>query len=205
MQIEEQILLSFKGGPKVVVPNQLIEKEGSDTWLRLRPSSYPIAKLFLGHNVQYKSTKRPTLTHSTKFRELRDMVSAKIRQGNEVPVEGEDLFGTPAASSEKPKTKLVLQKAAKTLFLSVEGVECEFRTPKSWKETDIVCRLNARQLTAIGGFICEDTDGLLEQKKRKYERTGSFAKSAKVKKAASDNHGEDEREDEDDEESSAED
>ena len=133
------------------------------------------------------------------------MVSAKIRQGNEVPVEGEDLFGTPAASSEKPKTKLVLQKAAKTLFLSVEGVECEFRTPKSWKETDIVCRLNARQLTAIGGFICEDTDGLLEQKKRKYERTGSFAKSAKVKKAASDNHGEDEREDEDDEESSAED
>ena len=125
--------------------------------------------------------------------------------GNEVPVEGDDLFGTAAASSEKPKTKLVLQKAAKTVFLSVGGVECEFRTPKSWKETDIVCHLNARQLTAIGDFICEDIDGLLEQKKRKYQRTGSFAKSAKVKKAASDNDGEDKREDEDDEESSAED
>ena len=58
MQIEEQILLSFKGGPKVAAPNQLIEKEGSDTWLRLRPSSYPIAKLFLGHNVQYKVDKK---------------------------------------------------------------------------------------------------------------------------------------------------
>lgn len=204
MQIEEQVVLSFKGGPKVVVPNQLIDKEGSETWLRLRPSSYQIAKLFLGNDVQYKSATRPSLAHSTKFKELREMISGKIRQVTEAS-EGDELFGQPAASSEKPKTKLVLQKAAKSLFLSVAGVECEFRTPKSWKETDIVCRLNSRQLTAIGEFICQDMDGIFEQKKRQYRKTGSFAKSAKAKKGASDNDGDDKPDGEDEEESSAED
>ena len=204
MEVQEQVLLCFREGPKVVVPAGLVEKEGGQTWLRIRPSSYPIAKVFLGHDVRYKAAVRPSLSSSKKYEELRQMLSAHIMKGTEAPVEGDELFAEAAeAQVEKSKKKLLLQKAAKSIFVMVKGVECEFRTPKTWKEKDMVVRLNARQLTAIGDFLCGDLEGVFQ--KRKYERTGSFSRSAKAKSArkrASEDEGHDDDEPADDEEAS---
>eukprot|EP00439_Symbiodinium_sp_Y106_P079630 s3594_g18.t1 len=201
MDVEETFLLCFRNGPKVVVPPELVEKEGGEAWLRIRPSSYPIAKVFLGHDEQYKASVRPSFTSSKKYQELRDMLSAHIMKGTEAPVEGDELFAEAAeAQLDKSKKKLLLQKAPKSIFLSVKGVECQFRTPKSWKEKDILVRLNARQLTAIGDFLCDDFEGVF--RKRKYQKTGEFSKSAKAKSARKAPSQDEDQEDEDAEEAS---
>ena len=57
MQVSEVISLTYRQEPQVFVPANLVQQDGTGRkWLRLKPSSPAMAKLVLGHMVEFFDT-----------------------------------------------------------------------------------------------------------------------------------------------------
>eukprot|EP00435_Cladocopium_sp_Y103_P006937 s3048_g2.t1 len=71
-----------------------------------------------------------------------------------------------------------LSLAPPTITIEVGDVQVLLATPSTWKGKDLLVLLNEEQLTAVADYIQDDmSDCLGNLKKRKYEKSGKFAKA----------------------------
>lgn len=199
MQVSEVVALSFKDGPQVFLPESLIHEDSDGKkWLKFRPSSATLAKLLLGHMPEFKKIRNPSLTASPQVKKLQDKIREAIlqQQPAEKQKDGDMFASEPAQERQEGENeaqnqnqekkqremKQLLLKCPSTLNVSLGGNALVVRTPKSFKETDIVVELKASSLTLLADFILEDIQPCLSEK-REYTRSGQFAKKAKLLEA----------------------
>ena len=97
---------------------------------------------------------------------------------------GEDIFEEPqqgdGEAENKGKSKKilkdVLQKGPPTVQVDLGDKRVSLKTPKAWKESDILVPLDPESLTTVCDFLCEDTGG---QKKGGTTRLNFARKSKK--------------------------
>ena len=194
MQISEKIVLSYRDGPEVVWPVSLLKEDGHGRkFVRLRASHPQTVKLVFGHSESFKEAKSPSLTASTKLKELQSMMHQKLKKAlAKNAVEDDEFFQSHSKEEGKAPALKSLSLAPPTVTIGVGDVEVLLATPSTWKDKDLLVLLNEEQFTAVADYIQEDmSDCLGKLKKRKYERSGKFAKG----KDAEDGQEEDDKQD----------
>lgn len=192
MQISEVTCLVYKDGPPVYIPDNLVlVDDDGKKWLKLRSSSFCIAKLILGHDERFKGLKNPSLSACAQIKEILCKIKAAVmdsQQGDLSDAEGSMFDGPQPEEVEEQEGKLqrhkrklqqMLAKAPASLVVQLGESEAEIKTPKSWKETDITVRLETASLTAVCNYIMLDVAACFTEKKRSYKRTGQHCKVAK--------------------------
>ena len=106
MLLFRQVILQYKDGPKVRVPEGLLhEADNGQQYLRFRPSSTSLTRALLGHMGSFKTLKNPSLSCSPQVSQLREAVKAKIlNMGSKEPADGgdrENLFAAEPAGDEE--------------------------------------------------------------------------------------------------------
>lgn len=180
MQVNHKVALQYKQGPEVIVPDTLLVQGDGQQWLKLRPSNFAIVKLLLGHLPDFKSTKNPTLANCSQFGALLQMqkdeilksMSASESKGDEIFEEGE--------GQSKGGKKVSLDYAPPTITLDIDGVSVLFKTPSTWRESDLCVLLDTAQLTAVCDFLLKDSSLNISSEKRPYQKSGSYSKKLKV-------------------------
>ena len=179
MQISEKVVLSYRDGPEVVWPVSLLKDDGHGRkFVRLRASHPHTVKLVFGHSASFKEAKSPSLTASTKLKELQSMMHQKLKKALTKNVAEEDeIFKDHSREEGKAPALKSLSLAPPTITIEVGDVQVLLATPSTWKDKDLLVLLNEEQLTAVADYIQEDvSDCLGSFKTRKYEKTGKFAK-----------------------------
>lgn len=183
MQVSEVVSLTYREGPQIFVPANLVQQDDNGRkWLKLRPSSAAMAKLILGHMVESRHLKNPSLAASPQLKVIQEKIKAAVMHFEHSS--GENMFGEPEPDSEasnKPQDKKrALENAPDIINVQLGSLEVEFKKPSSWKETDIVVPLCAEALTRVCDFIMQDVAACFQEKKRSYVKSGNFAKRAKT-------------------------
>ena len=198
MEVFHQVLLQYRDGPKVAIPDVLLQEENGIQYLKIRPSNFTIAKLVLGHMENFKKLNNPSLAACPQIPKLNDMVKDAIRAAvkKEMTKDIEDLdkdelFEEPADASEDSITgkqmRSLLQKAPAIVKIKIGDADIPCLVPKSWKSTDIMVQLQADILQAVFDFIMEDIHNVFSQNKRAYKKSGLFSSASKRTKG--DGHG----------------
>ncbi|CAK9090687.1 Uncharacterized protein SCF082_LOCUS42766 [Durusdinium trenchii] len=185
MQVSEVTSLTYKGGPSVAIPfNLVLQDPDGRKWLKNRASNATIAKLLLGQSPGFSSLKNPSLSASPQVDAVREKIKKAVlesvgQKDEEGLFEGED--AEESTSNEKNKRRLqhVLEAAPPSVMVTLVGKEVEFLTPKNWKMTDIVLPLEPGPLTVLCDFIMEDVADCFARKKRSYHKSGHYSKKAK--------------------------
>lgn len=179
VSIKEKLVISYDGSPECTIPSNLVTKleDGDQKFLKLRPSSVALAQVICGGC----SMKNPTFTHSPRLKELKDKLDQALLQASaeqhSPDDDGPELFGGEGAGSAKQKDlKPDLGKCPPTVSLDLGGCQITCLTPSSGKATDVAVALEERQLEAVFAYLKEDCATLHEDKKRNYNKTGSYAK-----------------------------
>ena len=183
MQVSEVISLTYRQVPQVFVPANLVQQDGTGRkWLRLRPSSPAMAKLVLGHMVEFRHLKNPSLAASPQLKVIQDKIKAAVMDFEQNT--GANMFGEPdpvsETSSKLKDKKRALENAPESVNVQLGSLQVEFKKPSSWKETDILVPLCAEALTRVCDFIVQDVAACFEDKKRSYVKSGPFAQRAKT-------------------------
>ncbi len=183
MQVSQKVALQYRQGPEVIVPDTLlVQGEGGQQWLKLRPSNFAVVKLLLGHLPDFKSTKNPTLANCSQFGTLLQMQKDEILKSMAASEsKGEELFeeGEGQASMGKGK-KVSLDYAPPTITLNIDGVSVLFKTPSTWRESDLCVLLESAQLTAVCDYLLKDSSLNISSEKRPYQKSGSYSKKLKI-------------------------
>ena len=178
MEASEVVCLTYKQGPQVFVPSNLVViDDKSRKWLKLRSSSPAMAKLVAGHMAEFKKLKNPSLAASPQLSAIQDKIKAavleqeKVDDGNMLGESGtgEQPEASVSYKNQRRKWRPALSKAG-TVPVKFGSADVELKTPSSWKEA----------LTVVCEFIMEDVAACFEEKKRSYVKSGNFAKRAKT-------------------------
>ena len=178
MEASEVVCLTYKQGPQVFVPSNLVViDDKSRKWLKLRSSSPAMAKLVAGHMAEFKKLKNPSLAASPQLSAIQDKIKAavleqeKVDDGNMLGESGtgEQPEANVSYKNQRRKWRPALSKAG-TVPVKFGSADVELKTPSSWKEA----------LTVVCEFIMEDVAACFEEKKRSYVKSGNFAKRAKT-------------------------
>lgn len=187
MELVEAIALTYKKGPQVWVPPALVlHGENGEKWLKLRASSFAISKLLLGHLETFKNIKNPSLSASPQIKAIQEKIKAAVVEHKHGGQEEGDLFGSEgdgdAGPQSKDRMRQFLQDAPPTVAIQLGEHTVHLKTPKSWKESDILVPMDPTSLTIVADYILQDAHGWLDKdtKKRPYVRTGNFSKKAKL-------------------------
>lgn len=188
MQVFEEISCQYRNGPKVAIPAGLIHVDADGhKWLRMRASNATLARLLLGHFEEFQSLKNPSLTASPQWKKLLTLVRDEMKKqilnkdaGQADLFADDDTGGDPSDDQKHVRKKLVLAQCPPRIQIPLLGLPIWVKTPKSWKESDVVIPLDAISLGTVCDFIMEDVDACLKQeKKRSYNKTGNYSKRAK--------------------------
>ena len=187
MLLFRQVILQYKDGPKVRVPEGLLhEADNGQQYLRFRPSSTSLTRALLGHMGSFKTLKNPSLSCSPQVSQLREAVKAKIlNMGSKEPADGgdrENLFAAEPAGDEEDdgnevtsrKLREVLERAPDVLQIELAGKPVEVLKPRSWRETDILIKLAVSDLEHVFDFLMLDIDSVFDKAKRSYVRSGKY-------------------------------
>ena len=188
MEVSEVVCLTYKQGPQVFVPSNLVViDDKSRKWLKLRSSSPAMAKLVAGHMAEFKKLKNPSLAASPQLSAIQDKIKAAVLEQEKV--DDGNMFGE-SGTGEQPEASVSYKNqrrkwrpalyTAGTVPVKFGSADVELKTPSSWKERDIVLPLEAEALTVVCEFIMEDVAASFEEKKRSYVKSGNFAKRAKT-------------------------
>ena len=179
-KVSHKVALSFRDGPLVTLPDNLLATgENGTQYLKLRASSPVITKLLAGHLENFKTLCKPSLAGSKQFFKLKEMFDTVLHGANG-PEENQSMFGEGAESQEggKKGNKANLTNAPQTVTLTLEGQDVVCLTPSSFREKDVCVALDEAQLTAVFSFLQRDCHETLSGEKRQYRRTGAFSKKA---------------------------
>ena len=187
MLLFRQVILQYKDGPKVRVPEGLLqEADNGQQYLRFRPSSTSLTRALLGHMGNFKTLKNPSLSCSPQVSQLREAVKAKIlKMASKEPADGgdrENLFTAQPAGDEEDhgnevtsrKLREVLERAPDVLQIELAGKPVEVLKPRSWRETDILIKLAVSDLEHVFDFLMLDIDSVFDKAKRSYVRSGKY-------------------------------
>ena len=164
---------------------QVLQDESGQKWLKLRASSFSISKLVLGHLPAFKDVKNPSLASCPQFKVILDKIKPAVTKQEQ---EGEvDLFRGEAEKDAEDDQKnmhemrKLLSDAPATINVQLGDHEVKLKTPKSWRESDIVVPLEAEALTRVVDFLMLDVGNCLakEPSKRAYVKSGNFSKGPK--------------------------
>ena len=178
VEISEVVTLKYRDGPPIALPKGLInEDQFGGKWLRLRPSNFSVAKLVLGHMDQFKTLSNPSLANSPQLKIIWKKVKGKLKEDGDAP----NPFGEECEEQEdaKGKQKDILANAPATVLIELNGAYVTVRTPKNWKESDLIIPLKVDSLNAVFDFIMEDTHPLFNKGKRPYNKSGQYANKAR--------------------------
>ena len=101
--------------------------------------------------------------------EILKSMSASESKGDEIFEEGE--------GQSKGGKKVSLDYAPPTITLDIDGVSVLFKTPSTWRESDLCVLLDTAQLTAVCDFLLKDSSLNISSEKRPYQKSGSYSKS----------------------------
>ena len=191
MQVSEVIALTYRDGPQVYLPDSLVlHGDDGEKFLKLRASNHIITRLVLGHMPAYKEVKNPSLAASPQLKAIQE----KIKEAVGISVcameaEGPDPFEDEKTESieknekghKKNDCKDKLLKAPPKVSVQLGSHAVELKTPKSWKETDILAPLDPASLTKVCDFIMENIDECLTKgNKRSYVKSGTHTKKQRL-------------------------
>lgn len=192
MEVVELVALAYKDGPQVQIPPGLVCKDAAGRKrLKVRPSHPSICKLILAHLEEYKAVKNCSLSQSPQVKKLQEKMKEAILASaaeddkgdmfrGEEEGETEEKAGQCSEQKGRQRQQLLLQAAA-TVDVELSGKKVTLKTPSSWKETDITVPLDPEALTVVTEYFLEDVKACFTQdQKRSYNRSGQFAKKAKV-------------------------
>ncbi|CAE7335471.1 unnamed protein product [Symbiodinium sp. CCMP2592] len=194
MQVTRQVILQYKGGPKVPVSEGLVHAaDNGQQYLRFRPSSTSLTRAVLGHMEKFKSLKNPSLSCSPQVSQIRETVKAKIlemgsKEQNPDGSERDNLFDAPVVNEEEDsanevtarKLREALERAPDVMKIDLGGKQVEVLKPRNWRETDILVKLEESDLEHVFDFLMVDVDSVYEKPKRPYVRSGRFAGKRKA-------------------------
>ncbi|CAE7625009.1 unnamed protein product [Symbiodinium sp. CCMP2592] len=194
MQVTRQVILQYKGGPKVPVSEGLVHvADNGQQYLRFRPSSTSLTRAVLGHMEKFKSLKNPSLSCSPQVSQIRETVKAKIlemgsKEQNPDGSERDNLFDAPVVHEEEDsanevtarKLREALERAPDVMKIDLGGKQVEVLKPRNWRETDILVKLEESDLEHVFDFLMVDVDSVYEKPKRPYVRSGRFAGKRKA-------------------------
>ena len=102
-KVSHKVALSFRDGPLVTLPDNLLATgENGTQYLKLRASSPVITKLLAGHLENFKTLCKPSLAGSKQFFKLKEMFDTVLHGANG-PEENQSMFGEGAESQEGGK------------------------------------------------------------------------------------------------------
>ena len=99
-----------------------------------------------------------------QLKKIEGKIKAAVLGSEEVQGGGEDIFEEPqqgdGEAENKGKSKKilkdVLQKGPPTVQVDLGDKRVSLKTPKAWKESDILVPLDPESLTTVCDFLCED-------------------------------------------------
>lgn len=191
MQVSEVIALTYRDGPQVYLPDSLVlHGDDGEKFLKLRASNHIITRLVLGHMPAYKEVKNPSLAASPQLKAIQEKIKEAVGISvSAMEAEGPDPFEDEKTESvekdekgpKKNEYKDKLLKAPPKVSVQLGSHAVELKTPKSWKETDILVPLDPASLTKVCDFIMENIDECLTKgNKRSYVKSGTHTKKPRL-------------------------